>query len=578
MKTIPRKKLELPERVSGRLITNRGVHLQPFGFHGTFLDNHQRWTDLLVSMGISWVVMLTEGDSCLEERHGTNPCKAFLDAGIIPIVRDKQIFPQAFVNIATVRRTVDLYARYGLRPIWQLYNEPFDIREWQNENVPPTEQAWEIICREWSKGAGQLVAAGAIAGFPDGPTYNENPFEKLKQYGSVETFDQGNAVYLGHHYGKNRHLDYPYDAVTRYGAKLTENAYRRMLDDYANDPAWYDAPVDLLNQLRTDWADPHTSAVTDPTCWRGWDQIVHYSLEALGYVVPMALTEGGWVPRDRAGGGNRIDYRNPHTTPKMVAQKTLQMYDTPSPFFAICPWLLADEDLGGTGWPFDAWVGWAYTDRYPREKPVVQALQKTPPKQISPRAEPMVLDVDGDTRDWDWLKQRYGASFRRGKTRLRLVEVHEYQGPATFDITVVDEAGLPVEGLPFYYRYPAAPKITSGEWFGRGVLHATGPDGKISFTAKGKKCQPGKCLGAIWPQGKGDMLHGIGLLVGSNNSHLNAVWQLVAEGAPPPPEPPVEPEPPQPPQPPPVTGNWTLLFEKLDRIDELIAKLPLPPG
>ncbi len=77
----------------------------------------------------------------------------------------------------------------------------------------------------------------------------------------------------------------------------------------------------------------------------------------------MALTEGGWTPRDRAGSGGDIDIRMPHTTPKMVAKKTLQIYDAPSPFFAICPWLLADDAMlpeGYAGWPYDAWVGWAY--------------------------------------------------------------------------------------------------------------------------------------------------------------------------------------------------------------------------
>ena len=65
---------------------------------------------------------------------------------------------------------------------------------------------------------------------------------------------------------------------------------------------------------------------------------MHWSLESFGFVVPMAMTEGGWVPRDRPGSGHNTDIRMPLTTPNMVAKRTLQMYDTPSPFFAICPW------------------------------------------------------------------------------------------------------------------------------------------------------------------------------------------------------------------------------------------------
>ena len=55
------------------------------------------------------------------------------------------------------------------------------------------------------------------------------------------------------------------------------------------------------------------------------------------------------------------------------------MFEAESPYFALCPWLLADEDMGSTGWPFDAWHGWAYEDKYGRQKPVIQILQQTAP-------------------------------------------------------------------------------------------------------------------------------------------------------------------------------------------------------
>ena len=105
--------------------------------------------------------------------------------------------------------------------------------------------------------------------------------------------------------------------------------------------------------------------------------MAHWSQETLGYVVPMAMTEGGWVPRDRAGSGPDVDVRWPQTTPRMVAKKTLAMFEAESPFFALCPWLLAGDDMGGHGWPFDVWHGWAYEDKYGRQKPVVRALQGT---------------------------------------------------------------------------------------------------------------------------------------------------------------------------------------------------------
>lgn len=48
--------------------------------------------------------------------------------------------------------------------------------------------------------------------------------------------------------------------------------------------------------------------------------------------------------------------------------------------FALTPWLLADQDMDASGWPDDCWVGYAFSDRYGREKPVVRALQQTPPQ------------------------------------------------------------------------------------------------------------------------------------------------------------------------------------------------------
>jgi hypothetical protein len=126
---------------------------------------------------------------------------------------------------------------------------------------------------------------------------------------------------------------------------------------------------------------------------------------------------------------------------------------------------------------------------------------------------------------------------------LRLIEVHEYEGPATLDVWVVDGEGLPVGGAEFYYYHPDAPAVAGDEWCSQGVLKATGPDGRLSFTVDSAPCASEDCHGAIWPKGKGDILDKLGLLAGSRNRHLNGMWQLVAEGTPALPEPPPEPEP-----------------------------------
>ena len=317
---VNRIKLDIPETVSGRPVTNRGVHLQPFGHHGDWLEREARdayWSNLLQSMGVSWVVLLTASDAVRQTHFGLNPLKVLLDAGVIPIIREQKQFPRPFTEHDTFRWTVDLYGQYGLKPFWIIRNEPFDDREWERHRVPA--DAWEIIMRVWSQAAQFIASNGGYVGFPDGPAYDFNPFESIKERDCQWIFDQGLGFYTGHHYGKNRPRDYPYDAVTRHGAQLTEEAYVRLLDDFADDRSWREEPIDLLNQRRTALQEASLTAVKDDTCWRGWEKIVHWSLESFGYVVPMAMTEGGWVPRDRPGSGPNTDIRIPHTTPKIVA-------------------------------------------------------------------------------------------------------------------------------------------------------------------------------------------------------------------------------------------------------------------
>jgi len=248
--------------------------------------------------------------------------------------------------------------------------------------VPPYEQAWAIIAQRWHEAANAITGNGGVAGFPDGPCYDCNPFLRIGD--GDGHWQAGRAVYLGHHYGKGRPLDFPEDDVSKYGTALTMEGYCQALDDFCQNPQWnwYDTPLQLINAQRAEWANPDLTPLDDDVCWRGWQKVQWYAQQAFGHPVQMAMTEGGWQPRDRAGSGNLIDIRWPYTTPRMVAAKTLQMYaDAPSDMFAVCPWLLADGDMAGgdVGWPYDAWHGWAFSEIYGPRKPVIQALIDHPP-------------------------------------------------------------------------------------------------------------------------------------------------------------------------------------------------------
>ena len=177
--------------------------------------------------------------------------------------------------------------------------------------------------------------------------------------------------------------------------------------------------------------------------------------------------------------------------------------------------------------------------------------------------------------------------------------MHEYEGPSSLDVQVVDADGLPVEGVSFYYMHSGAPPLEEGgdEWHERGVLGTTDANGRLSFPPSGVPCEPGGCKEAIWPAGRGDLLDNVGILTGTRNRHLNGVWRLGPEDAPPVPVPPgpEEPEdpvdppappdpddpppappvpPPPPPSPPePSAEQWLELQEKLGRVEELVKRL-----
>jgi len=369
-----------PDTVSDRPVTNRGVHLGPSGYQ-PWMETADYWLDLLVSMGMSWVVLYSASDACIQ----SGAVEALLEAGVIPIIRFTYQFPRPWVEGETVKRLVRIYNRYDLKPLVIFGNEPFDDREWV-VRVPPEETAWQIISKRWEEMARDTINAGALPGFPDGPCYSQNPFLKTPRW----IWDTGLAWYAGHHYGKGRPPIYPYDPVSRTGLEpngepLTREQYEAALDDFAGDPSWNKLIYNpgllfVINEQRRLWADPNINALDDDTCFMGWERVQEWSLEALGYVVPMAMTEGGWAPCDRAGSGSNVDLRWPYTTPRKVAEYTLQMYNMDTPLFAICPWLLGSESLGGSGWPYDAWTGWAYSDKYGFEKPVVQVLKENPPQ------------------------------------------------------------------------------------------------------------------------------------------------------------------------------------------------------
>jgi len=348
---------------------DRGVHLQAFGQWTDAMGWADEWLGLLSSMRMKRCVALSDSDAF----YASGAAEELLRIGLDPIVRFAYQFPGHFTEMRATEQLVALYARYGKVPIVQFANEPFDNREWRNGDVPPLWEAWAIIADRWNEAANLITERGGIAGFPDGPTYEENPF--LIVGDEALHWQEGRAIFLSHNYGKGRPVDYPEDDASRFGVPLTMDEYRAALDVYADDPAWNEGEhvLGLMNAQRKAWADPNLTALDDDVCWHGWRKTLAQSREALGFDVRIGMTEGGWVPRDRAGGAVQ-DIRWPYTTPEMVAKKTLAMFAEDAPLEFACPWLLWDST-----WQFDAWLTGAYRPHYWLELPVIHALQAEAP-------------------------------------------------------------------------------------------------------------------------------------------------------------------------------------------------------
>jgi hypothetical protein len=395
------------------------------------------WLRLLKKINASWVLAIIDGRSLLEEvdvpEYGrTTFIEFMLDNEIVPIVRDgTDLLPRSFTNAATVQEAAEIYARYGIKPVWQCRNEPFDPRSYiPGYKVPrPNEEGMEFVCNIIMNDMRQVADAGGIAGFPDGPTYPLSPFDYMD--GVSDLWYNGLAHYTMHNYGKNRPRNFPYDDVNRYGVQLTMEEYRRQCDDMLyyrldsnghND--WYggQAQLDRINAQRRAWANPEANVIDDDTCFLGWLKVAYWSKIKYGFVVPMSMTEGGWEPKDMAGsGGASTDIRYVPTTCKEVGKKTHgiyqdQMYGVPdeeleslglvgleSPFYALCPWLLASADMGASGWPDSCWRGYAFEDvidqdtgePYGREKPVIHYLEENPPGPSPP------IDIDAAIKSFE---------------------------------------------------------------------------------------------------------------------------------------------------------------------------------
>jgi hypothetical protein len=209
-----------------------------------------------------------------------------------------------------------------------------------------------------------------------------------------------------------------------------------------------------------------------------------------------------------------------------------------------------------------------------------------------------IYDQQGHEQDWSWLIANFGqvrlerAEVPDGTSQVyRITMLRDAEGPAVTVVNVKNQGGRPLENIRVVRYWPDAPSLPTwappaSHWHDRGVYGGTNINGDIGFgMGRGDYYfPPSGGASALWvsdERGPSDLIEGLGMLGGTNHRHLNVYFELqdVEPPAPPePPEPPAPPEPPEPPEPPSPPApeeqeNWQALFERLDRIIDLLEDL-----
>jgi hypothetical protein len=112
------------------------------------------------------------------------------------------------------------------------------------------------------------------------------------------------------------------------------------------------------------------------------------------------------------------------------------------------------------------------------------------------------------------------------------------EASASLAVTVRDADNRPAAGVDVVFYWPDAPKRDDVGWLGRGVIGTTDHRGVTSFAmGPGAYYDPDKTAGphAVWIKGEGisDLVTGLGMILGTNHTHLDVAYLPAAAPAPP---------------------------------------------
>jgi hypothetical protein len=158
----------------------------------------------------------------------------------------------------------------------------------------------------------------------------------------------------------------------------------------------------------------------------------------------------------------------------------------------------------------------------------------------------LILDIDGQQRDWDWVQQEFGYELQRAPTLsadgkvFRLIELQEVEGSSLFVIQARNERN---QGLSRYYAafsWPDAPKdiksFDNQDWHGLTRAAYGYPDalGNWGMGLGSESKQPpgaGECAAfMLSSEIPSDVLSRVGPLDGTDYRMLRPTFKLIVEG------------------------------------------------
>lgn len=142
-----------------------------------------------------------------------------------------------------------------------------------------------------------------------------------------------------------------------------------------------------------------------------------------------------------------------------------------------------------------------------------------------------IIDCEGEEADHDWLIETFGDVTVQPGNGAKLTELScDVSGISSLMVRVVDRDGESIEGAMVILNWLDAPELPLEfwGWYENGIIGLTNSEGRVNFAMghSGYYFPPNGGPYSIWIHPNGDLLEGLGMIGGTNHTHLNSEWRV----------------------------------------------------